>query len=106
MRLPEAEFLETQKELEAKGEPAVPLFWLSWRQFAPVVRQANENSVVPPILAHVLELLEQKWVLAEIKMGEWPKVPTIPIECWHLPLSWRWPRAPTYLPAWEFDTRS
>jgi hypothetical protein len=108
LRFPDDDFAETQLELQRKHQREAPLFWLSWRHFEGCVRQGDRYppAATLPILNDLLTLLVEKWGLAEVRMGPWPKSPDLPHTEWRFPLSWRWPKTLTEFPPWDFRARA
>jgi hypothetical protein len=94
---PDVELTATQRELSAKGKPAAPLYWLSWRGFVEVAGESEH-----PILRDVCRLLRDEWQLVPIvPMGAWPARRAA--QCvWTFAEGWRWPSSPRRSVSWTF----
>jgi hypothetical protein len=112
------DFEQTQRELRAKGAPAAPLYWLSWRHFVGCVASVDGG----PMLADLVELLTEHWALTEIDMRPWPAaagaappwrfdpswmwpVPTLAGTAWNFDVSWTWPMLVRAYQSWVFEGR-
>lgn len=100
LTLPRDEFAETQAELVAKGkQPSAKLYWLSWRAFG---NAARSQAAHHQLLADVVELLETRWSLVDVKMLPWSTPPRLTAP-WRYLVSWTWRPLPTSWPTWRFD---
>lgn len=89
--LPVAELDASQAELLTKGRPTAPFYWVSWRKFVSAVDARNS-----PLLQDVVQLLRDRWNLAEIEMPNWPSA-----RPWRFTSSWTWGK-PSAEPRWVF----
>ena len=95
--IPIADFIETQTELDAKHVVPAPLYWLSWRHFVGSLPPTERG----PMLADLVELLTDSWMLVEVVMEPWPRLERLP-RAWTFEPSWRW-ATPVHVKAeWQF----
>lgn len=94
--LPVADLDASQAELLTKARPAAPFFWVSWRKFVSAVDARNS-----PLLQDVVQLLRDRWNLAEIEMPNWPSPLPSP-RPWSFTTGWTWGK-PSAEPRWVFS---
>jgi hypothetical protein len=87
-------FAWARAALRRVGEPPAPLYGLSWRVFPACARAAGPLS---PLLADVVDLLEEAWGLGEVSLQPWPDPSTLPavgLPARPFAAAFRWPPPP------------